>query len=176
MSANFETTLTKLSLKDWDAICARCSTIMKIEEYEKLYQEKVDAYQNRTKVDSSKMDFALIERLKIIDEKDQRHRLELNKELTDIPEKELWKNQTLLDKEHLLAIEKIFEEYGYPGLELVGREYSAVAFMVIHHYPDIKIKEKYFPFLEEAVKQNKLNASNLNALKYRMALYNTEKE
>jgi hypothetical protein len=173
---NFETVMTKLSVRDWEILCDRCSTLMKIEEYQRLRQERIDAYRNKIKIDSLKLDFSLIKQLDTIDEKDQRYRGELMKQLTDSQKKELWEKQTQLDKENLIAIEKIFEKYGYPGFSLVGVKHSSTAFMVIHHYPDIKIKEKYLPFLEEAVKKKKLSDGDLAALKHRIKLYYLEKK
>ncbi len=65
----------------------------------------------------------------------------------------LWKLQGELDSLNTLKVEKIIEEYGYPGISLVGKPTNEVAFYIIQHS---KVIDKYLPVFKEAAEKNEL--------------------
>jgi hypothetical protein len=65
----------------------------------------------------------------------------------------LWKLQGQLDSLNTLRIAKIIEQYGYPGISLVGKPTNEVAFYVIQHS---KVIDKYLPVIKKAAEKNEL--------------------
>jgi len=65
----------------------------------------------------------------------------------------IWTKQQSIDSSNLVYIEKIIDQYGYPGKSIVGDTTCEVAWYVIQHSPRI---EKYFPTIKEAGKKKEL--------------------
>lgn len=106
--------------------------------------------------------FELGEKLKILLEKDQRPRLQLEeieaKYHRDSPEYQAFMRSWMdNDSICLLEAEKIIAQYGYPGKTMVG-EYSNVIWLIIQHAP-LEKQEQYFPLIDEAAKNGELDKS-----------------
>ena len=59
-----------------------------------------------------------------------------------------------IDKANLTKVEKIFEEFGYPGKKLVGTPTNEAAWYVIQHSPKIA---EYLPMIKEAAVNGELD-------------------
>lgn len=65
----------------------------------------------------------------------------------------IWTKQQSIDSSNLVYIEKIIDEFGYPGVSLVGDTTCEVAWYIIQHSPKI---ENYFPRIRKAGKKKEL--------------------
>lgn len=83
----------------------------------------------------------------ISDEKRQ-HLLDTLNILPDNFEEIKFKIYHLYDSANIAAVEKIIDEFGYPGKTLVGEPTNSTVFLVIQHNPD-KIEE-YLPIIKSA--------------------------
>lgn len=68
-------------------------------------------------------------------------------------EKHLWKLQNKVDSLNTVRIEEIINEYGYPGISLVGEPTNEVAFYILQHS---KVIDKYLPVIKEAADKKEL--------------------
>ncbi len=66
-----------------------------------------------------------------------------------------WKLQQEIDSSNTAYIENIFEQFGYPGKDLVGEPTNISAWYVIQHSNKI---EQYLPLIKEAGKEGQLPA------------------
>ena len=161
------TTLDKLDKNEVNKIWESCKVLMDSMEYMEIYNEL--AYRNQSRflnIDSSKLDLTLILRLENIFEKDQKYR--------DFSNKGLSEKQRQLDKENLIEIEQIIRERGLPSIAEVG-DLSYIPWLILHHCPDMKKKEKYLPLLEQQVSKGDLTKRQLELYKHRMKLYYSKK-
>jgi hypothetical protein len=171
---NFKTTMTKLSLEDWQKLCVKCLILMDSAEFNRIHEEKTQVHQKQKesffKVDSSKLNTELMAQLGEIMKKDQMYRNQLS---WSTPEqtKELWQQINEADAQNLKEIETIIEKYGFPGKSLVGGECD-VAIYVLHHQPDMKVHEKYLATIEDLVKKGELHQGSLTMFKVRIDLHN----
>lgn len=94
----------------------------------------------------------------------------LSKEVQDILEK-----TALLDKKNLERIEVILKEYGWLGEDIVGYKESEAIFLVIQH-ANLETQIKYFPIMEEAVKNGNARRCDLAMLQDRMLVKQGEKQ
>ncbi|WP_342647329.1 DUF6624 domain-containing protein [Mucilaginibacter sp. CSA2-8R] len=65
----------------------------------------------------------------------------------------LWNKQKSIDSANLLFVEKVIDQYGYPGKKLVGTPTNEVAWNVIQHSPKI---DKYIDVVAKAAHKNDL--------------------
>lgn len=79
------------------------------------------------------------------------------------------------DSINLFKVEKILEEHGWLGYNLIGRQANKTLFLVIQH-SDIKTQEKYLPMLREAVKNGDAAPGDLALLEDRVALQQGKKQ
>jgi hypothetical protein len=81
----------------------------------------------------------------------------------------LW--QTILEKDsvNLIKVEKILNERGWLGADVVGDKGNLTLFLVIQH-SNLKTQEKYLPMMREAVKNGKAIGSELALLADRVAI------
>ncbi|MBC6993763.1 hypothetical protein QWY85_15865 [Neolewinella lacunae] len=100
---------------------------------------------NRPVLDSLKFDLALIEKLKALDENDQKYRRQIGRSyyMPQATKDSLWKLQEELDAINLLAMDSIFTAVGYPVPSKVGYEYSSTFVYILHHQTDGAIREKF---------------------------------
>jgi hypothetical protein len=83
--------------------------------------------------------------------------------------KEHWKIINEKDSINLIKIEKILDERGWLGPDIIGRQGNSTLFLVIQH-SDLETQIKYLPMMREAVKKRNANPSSLALLEDRVAL------
>ena len=119
----------------------------------------------------------LVRELEQISFNDQEIRKKANaKNITPELIEELSEEMQIVDSINLIRIDEIFEQYGYPSRELVGKECSFTPALVIHHISDLETRYKYMPFLEKAVNDGLLNEGALNMIKIRNEHMELEKK
>lgn len=150
-----------------------CDNLYKTSSYEKYVlnkdQEEKDAIANRVKEDSTKFNMALVQRLVQIHLADQdiRNRM-MEKSVTPESKEILSLEMNRIDSINLVKINKIFDEFGYPSRELVGKECNFTPALVIHHSNSLETRYKYLPFLEKAVQDGLLYEGTLDMIKRRI--------
>lgn len=123
---------------------------------------------------------ALVALLDTIFTEDQTYRRQL-KEVEDkfgrssIEYKNHWEIIRNKDAANLKKVIVILDEYGWPGLDIVGKKGNQAIFLVIQHSDQIT-QEKYLPLLREAVKSGNAAASHLALLEDRLALRQGKKQ
>ena len=80
-----------------------------------------------------------------------------------------WQTINLKDSINLIKIQRILDERGWLGQDVIGAQGNMTLFLVIQHSP-IEIQEKYLPMMREAVKKNNAQPSSLALLEDRVAL------
>ena len=80
-----------------------------------------------------------------------------------------WETINEKDARNLIKIQKILDEKGWLGQDVIGGRGNMTLFLVIQHAP-IEIQEKYLPMMREAVKKNNAQPSSLALLEDRIAL------
>jgi hypothetical protein len=122
----------------------------------------------------------LVAVLDTIQQDDQKYRVEEqelekkygweSKEIQDI-----WKIINAKDSINLIKVEKILNEYGWLGSDIVGEEGNSTLFLVIQH-SNTQTQLKYLPMLREAVKNGKAKASDLALMEDRVLLAQGQKQ
>ncbi len=80
-----------------------------------------------------------------------------------------WKTISEKDSINLIKIQKILDERGWLGQDVIGGKGNTTLFLVIQHSP-LEIQEKYLPMMREAVEKNNARASSLALLEDRVAM------
>lgn len=80
-----------------------------------------------------------------------------------------WKLIQEKDSINLLKVQKILDEHGWLGYEVIGIQGNMTLFLVIQH-SNLEIQEKYLPMMRDAVKKGNAKARNLAMLEDRVAL------
>ncbi|MBQ0768874.1 MAG: hypothetical protein KBT58_06250 [Bizionia sp.] len=80
-----------------------------------------------------------------------------------------WKSIAETDSINLIKIQKILDERGWLGADVIGGKGNMTLFLVIQHSP-IEVQEKYLPMMREAAKNNNARPSSLALLEDRVAL------
>ena len=80
-----------------------------------------------------------------------------------------WRTIDKKDSINQIKIQKILDERGWLGQDIIGGQGNSTLFLVIQHSP-IEIQEKYLPMMREAVKKNNAQPSSLALLEDRVAL------
>jgi hypothetical protein len=93
-----------------------------------------------------------------------------SKEVQDI-----WKIINVQDSIDLIQVEKILNEYGWLGADIVGDMGNKTLFLVIQH-ANTPTQEKYLPMLREAVINGKAKANYLALMEDRVLLAQGEKQ
>lgn len=96
----------------------------------------------------------------------------LGKSFSDI-EQFIWLKQAAIDSSNLSFIEKVMEEYGYPGKSLVGNETSEVTWYVIQHSDKIN---QYIELIKQAGKQKELAANRVAMMTDRYLMQNNQNQ
>lgn len=73
------------------------------------------------------------------------------------------------DSINLIKVQKILDERGWLGANIVGGQGNSTLFLVIQHSP-LEVQEKYLPMMREAVKAGNARSSSLALLEDRVAL------
>ena len=79
------------------------------------------------------------------------------------------------DSDNIFKLNKILDEHGWPGPEVIGNQGTATLWMVIQH-SDLKTQEKYLPMIREASKKGYINQDKLALLEDRVALRQEKKQ
>jgi hypothetical protein len=79
------------------------------------------------------------------------------------------------DSINLIKIEKILNEHGWLGVDIVGDQGNHTIFLVIQH-SDLKTQEKYLPMMREAVQKGNAKAQDFAFLVDRVALRKGERQ
>ncbi|MGI0105271.1 DUF6624 domain-containing protein [Salinimicrobium sp. WS361] len=86
-----------------------------------------------------------------------------------------WELINQKDSVNLLKVEKILNEHGWLGPDLIGRDGNSALFLVIQH-ADLQTQEKYIPLLQEAVKKGNAAPRDLALMEDRVALRQGKKQ
>ncbi|WP_400075656.1 hypothetical protein [Winogradskyella sp. R77965] len=109
-------------------------------------------------LDMKKYDETLIDKIIFLLEKDNRYRYSSKEYHANLDK------QTKLDSEVRLELSKIFDDYGYPSIELVSEEFSNYGCLLLEHSGDIETYDKYFPLVAKAFKNGDVTASMFRML------------
>lgn len=89
--------------------------------------------------------------------------------------KELWREMARKDSMNLIVVERILNERGWLGADVVGPTGNSTLFLVIQH-ADLATQEKYLPMMREAVTNGKANGSDLALLEDRVLMRNGKRQ
>lgn len=132
---------------------------------------------------NQKMNLSLKEKLEHILVMDQGIRQLLQENLSEKEKNELLKKMNLpresiendiyalmteIDSTNLAEVEKIISEYGYPGVELVGKPANETVFYVIQHSDKI---EQYLPLIRNAAKNGDVSMKSLAKMEDRHLMH-----
>ncbi len=119
--------------------------------------------------------------LSSIRDKDQKFRYLLdaerrpyNEESTDTF-KSILKTMIINDSLNLIIVEAIIDKYGWLSRNEVGFEESSALWLVIQH-SNLKVQEKYFPVMKEAVKNGRADKMQLAMLEDRILMNQGKKQ
>lgn len=73
------------------------------------------------------------------------------------------------DSINLIKVQKILDEKGWLGANIIGKQGNASLFLVIQHAP-LETQEKYLPMMRQAVKDGNASSGSLALLEDRVAL------
>lgn len=104
--------------------------------------------------------------IKGIEEKYGRESEEMKKQFKLILEK---------DSINLIKVQKILDERGWLGTDLIGVQGNSTLFLVIQHSP-LEVQEKYLQMMREAVSKGNARARSLALLEDRVALRKGERQ
>jgi hypothetical protein len=76
---------------------------------------------------------------------------------------------------NLIKVEKILDEHGWLGEDIIGARANRTFFLVIQH-SNLEAQEKYLPMMRGAVKKGNANPSDLALLEDRVALRQGKKQ
>ena len=82
-------------------------------------------------------------------------------------------NGESIRRNNLIELDKILEEYGWPGEDVIGEE-AAYSFFSIVQHADENSRPKYLPIIREAVKNGKCRPRYLAGVEDRIATDNNE--
>lgn len=86
-----------------------------------------------------------------------------------------WDKINEMDSINVLKVQKILDERGWLGADVVGYQGNYTLFLVIQHAP-LDIQGKYLPMFRQAVKKGNASASSLALMEDRVALRNGERQ
>jgi hypothetical protein len=126
--------------------------------------------------DEAEKDFdkPLVAKLDKIYQEDQKYRMkidEIEKEFGRDSKQmsNLWATIQEKDSINLIEIQKILDERGWLGANIIGNSGNATLFLVIQHSP-LEVQQKYLPMMRKAVKDGNAQGSALALLEDRVAL------
>lgn len=86
-----------------------------------------------------------------------------------------WKTIAEKDSINLIKIQKILDERGWLGPDIIGNQGNTTLFLVIQH-SEQAVQEKYLPMMREAVEKGNARPSSLALLEDRVALGQGKKQ
>ena len=91
--------------------------------------------------------------------KDQAIRKELIEKGIQHPDESVIERMQAIDASNLARMKEIVREHGWPGPELVGRDGSEAAFLLVQH-ADLDFQKQILPFVESAYKGGELKGED----------------
>ncbi len=67
-----------------------------------------------------------------------------------------------LDSANTAILKRIIDQYGWPGRDLVGREGTEAAFLILQHSPDTLFQRECVPFIKKAYYAGEVTASDFS--------------
>lgn len=147
---------------------------------DKRWPEVVNIVKANKDEAEANFDKPLVALLDSIYEEDQKYR----RQIDQIQEEHGWDSEEMRahweiinekDSLNLIKVEKILNERGWLGPDVVGSKGNSTLFLVIQH-ADHATQEKYLPMMREAVKKGNARPSSLALLEDRTALGRGEKQ
>jgi hypothetical protein len=86
-----------------------------------------------------------------------------------------WQRIHEKDSMNLIVVERILNERGWLGEDVVGRSGNSTLFLVIQH-ADLSTQEKYLPMMRDAVKKGNARGSDLALLEDRILMRNGKRQ
>ncbi|MCC8360180.1 DUF6624 domain-containing protein [Salinimicrobium sediminilitoris] len=86
----------------------------------------------------------------------------------DIEGNKLYSLMREIDSINLIKVERIIQEYGYPGKSLVGEPANKAVFLVIQHSDKI---DRYLPLVRKAAKEGELSKTYLAMMEDRNLMF-----
>lgn len=118
----------------------------------------------------------LMAQLDTIHQEDQKYRIRLDellkKSRTESENMELITLIELMDEKdslNLIKVEKILNEYGWLGANVIGKQGNKTLFLVIQH-SDLETQLRYLPIMREAVKNGNAKGKDFALLEDRIAV------
>ena len=115
----------------------------------------------QTKIDTA----AIIEQLAAIHDRDQKTRT--TGDSADY--------MFYIDSTNLVQVEALLSQYGWPGKSFVGSAGNSTVFLVIQH-AELPTQEKYFPLMQQSVKEGESRPSDLALLQDRILMRQEKKQ
>lgn len=112
----------------------------------------------------------LREELREMERGDQAIRNGLIKNGADHPDKAIEARMALIDSDNTTRMKEIVKRYGWPGPELVGRDGTDAAFLLVQHSPDLALQQAMLPLVRRSYEGGKLSAWNYALLQDRVLM------
>lgn len=141
---------------------------------DKQWEKLINIVQANKEEAEKDLDKPLVAILDTIYTEDQTYR----RQIQDIEEKfgrdseEMTKHWNIINEKdsiNLIKIQKILDEKGWLGANIIGNQGNSTLFLVIQHSP-LEVQEKYLPMMRDAVKKGNANSSSLALLEDRVSL------
>ena len=141
---------------------------------DKRWEEVIRIVTKNKEIAEKDLDKPLVATLDLIFKEDQSYRRQIGeiKEKYGRQSEEMkahWKIIGEKDSINLIKIEKILNERGWLGTDIIGRQGNNTLFLVIQH-SDLDTQLKYLPMMREAVTKGNARGSSLALLEDRVAL------
>ena len=162
----------KIGYKNYGHITT--DTDLDILHKDKRWDKLIEIVKSNKEKSEKNFDKPLVAILDSIHQEDQKYRRQIN----GIEKKYGWKSDEMTahwkiinekDSINLIKIEKILDERGWLGANIIGAQGNGTLFLVIQH-ADIETQLKYLPMMRDAVKIGNARASSLALLEDRVAL------
>lgn len=86
-----------------------------------------------------------------------------------------WDKINEIDAINVLKVQKILDERGWLGADVIGDQGNSTLFLVIQH-AELEVQEKYLPMFRDAVKKGNASPGSLALMEDRVALRNGGKQ
>lgn len=88
---------------------------------------------------------------------EQAIRNDLIKSGADHPDKSIEARTAVIDAANTARMKEIVKSYGWPGPELVGRDGTDAAFLLVQHSPDLAFQKTMLPLVQNSYEKGKLS-------------------
>ena len=128
-------------------------------QQDKRWEKLLQLSDERNEQIESKLNHTLIKEIEEMKIDDQKYRNEFSatREKYGVDSKELQKLNKLqaeIDKRNEMRLEKIVDEYGWPGIDVIGFHTDFSLFLVIQHQ-EVEIQQKYLPLINKSFEEGK---------------------